>query len=134
MRPPDPPPWDVMILSFDGHAPLPPASWRPGHGPRPMGSAGDVRRAIDDTLADVDWSEPTQGVLDAGELALVFDLGQAPAVEGFVVHVRRVRGAASHIAHMCLVNGWAALDCTTGAYLDLEDPDAWERRPGMGRA
>jgi hypothetical protein len=137
MRPPDALRWDVMVLSFDGHTPLAPASWRPGHGPRPMGSADVVRRAVDDALADVDWSDPAQGLLDAGEPVLVFDLGHAAALDGFVVHVRR-RGppgrAAALIAHMCLVNGWAALDCTTGAYLDLDNPDAWERRAQPAQA
>lgn len=125
--------WDLMILSFDGHAPIPPASFRAGHGPRVMGSAEQVRRAVDDALADVDWSDPSCGVLDAGP-SFELDLGRAPVLTGFVVRVRESRGAASLIAHMCLVNGWAALDLTTTVYLDLDEPDAWERHARRGQA
>jgi hypothetical protein len=133
MRPPDETSWDVMILNFDGHTPLPLASFRPGRGARPMGPPDRVRRAIDTALADVDWFDPKRGVLDAGEPVLELDLGDQGVVQGFVIHVRRPRGAAALIAHLCLVNGWAALDCASGAYLDLDDPDAWRSggRPGL---
>lgn len=115
-----------MILNFDGHTPLPVASFRPGHGPRPMGPVDAVRADIDMALADIDWRDPRCGVLDAGEPCLTIDLGQRePIMDGFVVHVSKPRGAASLIAHLCLVNGWAALDCSRGVYLDLDDPDRW---------
>jgi hypothetical protein len=119
--------WDVMILNFDGHAPLPVASFRPGHGPRPMGSAARVREAIDSALVGVDWSDPKLGVLDdAGAPRLEIDLGGgADALTGFVVHVKGRRGAAELIAHLCLVNGWAALDCGRGTFLDLYEPAEW---------
>src|SRR5262249_9652746 len=117
MGSPDAPGWDVMILNFDGHTPLAPASWRPRHGPRPMGSPETVRRDIDGTLADVDWSDPARGVLVDGDARLELDVGSAAVVDGFVVHTQRGRRAAGLIAHMCLVNGWAALDGATGAFL-----------------
>ena len=118
-----------MILNFDGHPPVPLSSFRPGHGPRSMGSAARVRTAIDTALADVDWSNPGHGILDDhGAPYLDIDLGgseNAPALDGFVIHVRGPRGAAELIAHLCLVNGWAALDCGCGAFLDLEKPERW---------
>jgi len=119
--------WDVMILNFDGHAPVPLASFRPGRGPRSMGSAARVRDAVDAALASVDWSDPMRGVLDdAGAPRLEIDLGDgAGALTGFVVHVVGRRGAAELIAHLCLVNGWAALDCGRGSYLDLYEPAEW---------
>ena len=133
MRPPDETLWDFMILNFDGHTPLPLASFRPGAGARPMGPPDVVRRAIDDALADVDWSDPRRGLLDAGEPVIELDLGSQDVVDDFIVHVRRQGGAATLIAHLCLVNGWAALDCASGAYLDLDDPDAWRSggRPAL---
>jgi hypothetical protein len=134
MRSHDAPTWDVMILNFDGHAPLPVAAFREGHGPWPMGPVASVRADIDMTLADIDWSDPRRGLLDADEPCFSIDLGQVDPVDGFLVRVSRPRGAAPLIAHMCLVNGWAALDCARGVYLDLEDPDRWPSGPPLAEA
>jgi hypothetical protein len=138
---------DVMILNFDGHTPLAPASFRPGHGPRPMGPVEVVRRRVDEALAGVDWSDPRRGVITVGETAEVMmeiDLGRAdpvtarglrpakpgsapePPVDGFVVHVRSAAGAGDLICHLCLVQNWEALDCARGVYLDLEEPEAFD--------
>ena len=60
------------------------AAFRPSRGARPMGPPDVVRRAIDNVLADVDWSDPRCGLLDAGvpvlEMHLV--LGTAGYPEG----------------------------------------------------
>lgn len=123
-----------MILNFDGHTPLPLAAFRPGRGARPMGPPEEVQRAIDAALAEIDWSDPRRGLLDAGEAVLEIDLGDQGVVQGFVIRVRGSRGAAPLIAHLCLVNGWAALDRARGVYLDLDDPDAWRRGGRLGLA
>lgn len=126
MQQPARPTWDVMILNFDGHPPRPLASFRPGRGSRPMGPAAAVRGAIDGALADVEWSAPGRGILDdEGAPRLEFDLGNDGVLDGFVIHVRGERGAAALIAHLCQVNGWAALDVARGSFLDLEEPDRW---------
>jgi hypothetical protein len=119
-------PWDVMILNFDGHAPIPLGALRPGHGPRPLGSAAEVRALVDEALADVDWSDPRRGVLDdGGAPRLEIDLGGDEPLSAIVVHVVGAVGAADLIAHLCLVQGWAALDGARGVYLDLEAPETW---------
>lgn len=117
---------DVMILDFHGHSP--PRLPRPsgvGLGSRPMGSPGQVRSDIDGALADVDWSNPLLGILTDGEVNLALDLGPHDPVDGFVIHLRGGVGAAPLVAHLCLVNGWAALDVQSGVYLDLEEPERW---------
>lgn len=91
-----------------------------------MGTAAAVRSAIDGALADVDWADPLRGILDdAGAPHLEFDLGGEGVLDGFVVHVRGARGAGALIAHLCLVNGWAALDVARGTFLDLDEPERW---------
>jgi hypothetical protein len=120
-------PWELSILDFSGHTPVPPAAWRGARAPRAMGGVDRVRGEIDGALADVVWSSPTAGTLDAGQASLEFDLGGEPT--GFVLRARGTRrAAAALIAHLCLVNGWAALDRAAGTFLDLDelaaDPDA----------
>lgn len=118
-----------MILNFDGHTPLPPASFRPGHGPRAMGPADSVRHRIDEALAEVDWSDPRRGIIMVGETAVVmmeFDLGLADQLDGFVVHVLATAGAGDLLCHLCLVQNWEAFDCARGVYLDLEEPRAFD--------
>jgi len=128
MEPLPTPTWDVMILNFDGHAPRPIASFRPGRGSLPMGPAAVVRSAIDGALADIDWSDPGRGILDddGGATHLEIDLGAEGVLDGFMIHARGRRGAAPLIAHLCLVNGWAALDVARGVFLDLDEPETWE--------
>lgn len=116
----------MMILNFDGHDPIPLGAFRPGHGPRPMGSSAVVRADVDAALADVDWSDPRRGVLDdGGAPRLEIDLGGEEPLTAFVIHVLGAPGAADLIAYLCLVRGWAALDCARGVYLDLEAPETW---------
>jgi hypothetical protein len=118
--------WDVMILNFDGHAPIPLGAFRPDHGPLPMGPADVVRADVDAALADVDWSDPRRGVLDDGGAPRIeIDLRGDEPLSTFVIHVLGPRGAAALIAYLCLVRGWAALDCARGVYLDLEAPETW---------
>jgi hypothetical protein len=118
--------WDVMILNFDGHTPIPLAAFRPGHGPHPMGSAAAVRADVDGAFADVDWRDPRCGILDdGGAPRLELDLRGDEPLTAFVIHVQCAPGAAELIAHLCLVNGWAALDCARGVYLDLDAPETW---------
>lgn len=110
-----------MILDFHGHTPGSPTA------SRPMGSLGQVRSDIDGALVDVDWSNPRVGVLIDGEVTIELDLGPRDPIDGFVIHLRGGPGAAPLVAHLCLVNGWAALDVTSGGYLDLEEPASWFR-------
>jgi hypothetical protein len=122
------PSWEVVILNFDGHAPIPLSEIKPGHGPRPMGSGAAVRRAVDEALADVDWSHPGHATLEDGEawLELEVDLA-APSIDAFVVRLGGgdLADAASLVAHLCQIQGWAVLDRARGAYLDIDDPAGW---------
>lgn len=115
--------WDVLILNFDGHTPPPLASLP--RAARSMGPASVVRGAVDEALADVDWSDPRLGILTDGPTRLAIDLGGEGDLDGFVIHARGGASAASLIAHLCLVNGWAVLDAGRGVFLDLDEPDHW---------
>lgn len=115
---------DYLVLNFDGHPPPPLAALSGRRGGHSMGSPDRVRSDVDGALVDVDWSDPSRGRLDADTVVLDFEIGGGPAVEGFLVRARgEVRKAAGLLVHLCRVNGWAALDCAAGAFLDLEDPE-----------
>ncbi len=113
---------EYVIVSFDGHTPPCLASWAKGDGPRRMGNGDWVRCSIDLALAEVDWSASDRGVIEAGDYAVEIGVAATGMVDGFVVRTRGSRAATSIVAHLCRVNGWAALDCATGDYLDLDDP------------
>jgi hypothetical protein len=110
---------DVKVFDFDGHTP-PEEAVRPGFQPRSMGSAEAVREAISRALVDVDWSNPRCGVLTDEGYTLEFDLGQVEAVQGLTLHIHGGGDVMGVVAHLCLVNGWAALDHAIGEFLDLE--------------
>jgi hypothetical protein len=92
-----------------------------------MGSPDRVRGDIDGALVDVDWTDPSRGRLDAGAVVIDFEIGEGrkgQGIDGFLVHAEGdAREAARLLVHLCRVNGWAALDCAAGAFLDLEDPE-----------
>jgi hypothetical protein len=123
---------DYLVLNFDGHPPPPLAALHGARGGHSMGSADRVRSDIDGALVDVDWTDPSRGRLDAGAVVLEFELGEGregrrgrkgQEIDGFLVRARGgAREAAGLLVHLCRVNGWAALDCASGAFLDLEDP------------
>jgi hypothetical protein len=113
---------EYVIVSFDGHSPPCLASWAKGDGPHRMGNGDWVRSSIDLALADVDWSAPDRGFLEGGDFAIELGVAASGPVDGFVVRTRGSREATTVIAHLCRVNGWAAVDCATGDYLDLDDP------------
>jgi hypothetical protein len=118
---------DYLILNFDGHPPPPLVVLSGARGSHRMGSPDRVRSDVDGALVDVDWTDPSRGRLDAGTVVLDFEIGEAREgqdLDGFLVRAHGVaREAAGLLVHLCRVNGWAALDCAAGAFLDLEDPE-----------
>jgi hypothetical protein len=118
---------DYLIVNFDGHPPPPLAALSGAHGSHSMGSPDRVRADVDGALVDVDWKDPSRGRLDAGAVVLDFEIGEGregQELDGFLVRAHGgAREAAGLLVHLCRVNGWAALDCAAGAFLDLEDPD-----------
>jgi hypothetical protein len=114
--------WDVMIFNLRG-APPPPPELDESH-TQPLGPAADVRREISAALPGVDWSDPTWGLYSGpgNELSIEFNVGKDEPVRDMMLHVRGSGDALSAIMAVVRPRGWAALDCTTGEFLDPNHP------------
>jgi len=99
----------------------------------PMGDAVEVRSNISKVLPDVDWSDPAWGVLDGDGYSIEFNFQPDGPVTGFMLHVRGGSDPIAAIVKLCSAHGWAAIDTSTGDYIDLQAPshEGWESFQGF---
>jgi hypothetical protein len=85
----------------------------------PIGEASIVRNAISKHFPKTNWSDPAWGVFDAPFGSIEFNIGpgQQP-LGGFMLHVRAGEEVVPPIVELCLAEGWQALDCGTGEFLE----------------
>jgi hypothetical protein len=116
-----------MILRYDG-APPRMSELPDDFSLLPMGEAHDVRTRISESLPDVDWSDPARGLLISEEYSIKFGLQEDGVVESLMLIVRGGGDPVEAIARLCAANGWAALDTSTGEFMDLQQPSraGWE--------
>jgi hypothetical protein len=79
-----------------------------------------LRQIISTHLPEVDWSDPIQGLLDAGGCDLEFNLGSEDDLTCIVLEGSGV--FSDIIAELCKATGWWALDSSTGRYVDPDNP------------
>ena len=113
--------WDVMIFAFESPPP-PMDEWTDDFHPPSMGKATQIREQISHSLPQVDWSDPSWGHLAGGGYSIEFSLLKEDAIEGFMLHVRGGGNPLEAICKLCRENGWYALDCSTGDFIDLDAP------------
>jgi hypothetical protein len=94
----------------------------------PLGPAGVVRQQISALLPGIDWSDPTWGVYEGDGFSIEFSVGDDDPIDAMMLHVRGGDDAISKIVTFTRPLGWSALDCSTGQFLDLENPsqEGWE--------
>jgi len=112
--------WDAMIFNIRGASPPPVEQLKDGDC-EPLGSAAGVRQRISSLLPGVDWSDPTWGVYSQDEFSIEFNVGKDDPIDSMVLHVRG-GDAISAITKFARPLDWSVLDCSTGEFLDLENP------------
>jgi hypothetical protein len=114
--------WDVMIFNIR-RSPPPPFEKLEEVDLQPIGRADEVRRNIAAALPGVDWRDPTWGLYDGDGFSIEFNVGQDDPIQNMMLHVRGGGDAVSAIVTMLRADpGWAALDCSTGQFLDPKSP------------
>jgi hypothetical protein len=118
--------WDVAVLNCGGELFAGEASVPKPVGP--LGSAVRVRQRIARHLPDVDWSDPTWGLYRGDGFTIEFNLGDDDPIQVCTLHVRGGGDPIPALRRFVNPNGWALLDCSTGAVLDAENPspEGWE--------
>ncbi len=118
--------WDVLILKADGTTPMGelPEDFKPD----PLGQAEDLRKRLSEVFDSLDWTDPAWGILDGDGFSFEFNFKKSGIVDSFMLHVRGGGNAVAPIVAMCKHFGWQALDCSTGDFIDLNEPStkSWE--------
>ena len=113
--------WDVMIFNLRTNPP--PAMNELQEGDlAPLGPAVDVRKGISTLLQGLDWSDPAWGQYIGDGFSIEFNVGEQNTIDSMMLHVRGGGDAISAIVAFARPLGWAALDLTTGEFLDLSNP------------
>src|SRR4051794_6278443 len=113
--------WDVMIFNLRGASPPPIEDLAEGdYGPQ--GPADEVRQRVASLLPGLDWSDPTWGLYEGDGFSIEVNVGDDDPIDNMMLHVRGGGDAISAIARFARPLGWSALDCSTGQFLDLDNP------------
>lgn len=120
--------WDIMIFKSDEkHRNQQPEDGAQEIPPPPMGDAGDVKAKLSQSLPDIDWTDPAWGVLDFDGGSIEFSIQKEGVIDSFMLHVHGGGDPVSIIDNLCLENGWDALDCDSGEFMNSDDASAGDR-------
>lgn len=119
--------WDVMVFNLGGKAPQD-LDQLEETDLLPFGPADEVRQRISALLPGVDWSDPTWGLYDGKGFSIEFSVGTDDPTTHMMLHVRGGGDAIAAITRFAKPLRWSALDCSTGEFLDYENPSqaGWE--------
>ena len=120
--------WDVMVFRFDGLAPRTMDDMDSAN-MLPLGAAAEVRESIAAALKGVNWSDPTWGLYKGDGFSIEFNVGDDDPITDMMLHVRGGGEAIPAIMRFAVPQGWSALDCSTGEFLDPAAPsdEGWKR-------
>jgi hypothetical protein len=119
--------WDVSVFASDS-PPLPVEEMPPDWKGAMLGSAASVRQAISAVIPNVDWSDPTWGLLAGEGFSFEFNMGKQDPTDGFMIHVRGGGDAVPNLMKLATQCGWYLLDTSTGEWMHhADDPNkGWE--------
>ena len=91
--------------------------------PKPLGRRSEIIAKIESVLTDVDFSNPSWGILDAGAdgYSIEFNMGDEETIDGFAMHVRGSSAAVESIAKVLSSVGQRAIDSSSGDFFDQNE-------------
>jgi hypothetical protein len=115
--------WDILVVGLSTPPPRVeqmPRDWRG----EALGSPVEVREKISAVLPEVDWSDPTWGILVRDGFSFEFNVGGKHPSDGFMVHVRG-GPAVAQLLRLAEKTGWYLLDLSQMEWLHhCKDPEA----------
>jgi len=120
--------WEVIIYNFEGDPPVSMDDLPEDYIPPSLGDSEEVREKLSASLPDIDWSEPSAGLLEGDGWTMEFNIRESEEVERIVLHIRGSGNPIQSICRFCLENEWEALDCATGEFINLANPspESWK--------
>jgi len=113
--------WDVLIFNFHGPFPSKEELNAKDFRPPPVGEVDLVRKKLSKSISEIDWSDPSWGILRGDGFRMEFNLQKDGIVQSFMIHIYGGGNPLPIIHKLCVDNDWFAFDTSSG-WLDREDP------------
>ncbi len=88
--------------------------------PSPLGPRAEVIARIQKVLPEVDFSDPSWGMLDQPGFSIEFNMGAEEMCDSFMLHVRGGGDAMAMVAGLLQRLQLRGIDCQTGDFFSLE--------------
>ena len=108
--------WDIAVFACESVPPpmkQMPKDWRGAV----LGSQKEVREKISACLPQVNWRDPTWGMLDGDGFSFEFNVGRDEPNDGFMIHVRGGGDAVAALDRLAIHSGWFFVDCSQGEWI-----------------
>jgi hypothetical protein len=121
--------WDILIQNFPQGA-VTPEDIPEDFQPHTLGSRDDVIQRISTIIPEVDFADPSWGILETTEAVIEFNIGDEEDCDSIMLHVRGGNDAVTTITRLLDGLGMRALDMQTGDFFDpqsaRESFDEWQ--------
>ena len=93
----------------------------------PLGNRDEIIRTLTALMADLDYSDPTWGILESDEFSIEFNTGREELVDSIMLHIRGGGDPLIIIKLICDHTGWGAFDTSTSDFMDTDklSPESW---------
>ena len=109
--------WDILIQDLPKTAKT--VDEIPDHfEPKSIGKRDDIIKKIIDFEPNVDFSDPTWGVLEANSFSIEFNIGKESDCHSIMLHVRGAADAPKFISGLLNELGIRAVDCGSGDFFE----------------
>jgi len=88
----------------------------------PLGNVKKVTAAVKAAFPSAKWSNPKWAVYLGPDFEIEFDLDGVKSGNTMVLHVHGNGDAAPAVLQLTQANGWLAIDCSRGEFIDPDDP------------
>lgn len=88
--------------------------------PRPLGARTEVIARIQKVLPDVDFSDPSWGILEQSGFSIEFNMGDEATCDSVMLHVRGGGDAVATIARLLQHLQLRGIDCQSGEFFSVE--------------
>lgn len=83
-----------------------------------IGQRSDLITAIREVEPEVDFTDPSWGVLETSDFVIEFNMGGEGSIRSFMLHVRGGGAATDFIGGLVHQLGLRAIDCSEGEFFD----------------
>ncbi len=90
----------------------------------PLGNLNEVSAAIRAAFPSAEWSNPTWVVYVGPDFEIEIGLDDVESGNTIVMHVHGPGNAAPSLLRLTEANGWLAIDCSCGEFIDTADPSS----------